>query len=304
MNDKINPLGGSSPGGTNIKPDATQTLKKTSDRKTLLDRIKEQPTEFRVFDIMHGDLKLRQTANVVLGDLRKAGELKCTRTRQDAVWSKTEQFGTSTFWEKKPRKAVTTERKAQLKAISKLPRRIKPTKIIVVLETLQKMPKLFAIKDLSATDKSIKVNTAREVVRLLSIAGDLGADGSRPNAEWKKTAKFGKSELWKLVTSPGTVKFRAIRDDLTKEKTPGGETKTSIILNRIKKINEDFKSSDIIQGDPDLHLLTNGTLGRLLKAGELTKRKEHREYYWSKTEKFGSTTTIWANVKDTNQSKA
>ena len=56
----------------------------------IIDTVRRLPAEFRVADVKRACPGVSlATVNRTLADLRRAGEIKCTKGGRDAVWEKT-----------------------------------------------------------------------------------------------------------------------------------------------------------------------------------------------------------------------
>lgn len=273
-------------------------------KSVLLNKIKLQPAEFMIYDLVqHDDARLRVTANKILGRLRADGDLECRRGRRESIWQKTEKFGQSPLWENKRRKRVITpERLKKLAENSKLPRKKESLKIDSILENLKLVKDTFAIKDLVNKTSDVSVNTAREVIRILSKEGEVRHDGARVDSEWTKTDKFGTSELWKILTLPvGDVKFSEVRKRIMESETgTRKESKQSILLKRIRDLPNEFQVVDITQHDESMKVFANRLTWLLRKDEELILHKGARKAYWTKTDKFG-TSAIWDGIKEAKE---
>ena len=77
-----------------------------------------------------------------------------------------------------------------------------------------------------ATGVSVKTNTARELIRLLSLEGEVKQYGPRNDSIWDKTDKFGTCALWEMLTAaPGQVKFSHLRKSIDDAATARGAKK-------------------------------------------------------------------------------
>jgi hypothetical protein len=123
--------------------------------------------------------------------------------------------------EDSPRGPAASDEAARLKAIASLPRNKKsPRTQAVLLVFRDKLKKQFTVSDLEKDYPHLKINTIREILRILKLEGELAMDG-KAGAEWRKTSKFGTSDVWKLLDENCTVKISEIIDRHRKsEKKP------------------------------------------------------------------------------------
>ena len=216
----------------NISKDDTSG-KKESKKSILFKRLLELPENFNIQDLTHGESSLQVAANLYLWRLKKEGTVDCRKKQRDADWRKTDKFEQSILLGKTPkteidkRHIVSDKRRAYLLAACQLPRISKSTKVVQVLQLLKSMPeKSFAIRELQQNDDSVKTNTARELIRLLSLEGEVKQYGPRNDSIWDKTDKFGTCALWEMLTAaPGQVKFSHLRKSIDDAATARGAKK-------------------------------------------------------------------------------
>ena len=190
----------------------------TTKRDLVKLRILEQKREFLAQDIIQGNSALKLTTSNILGELHNLDEL----SRKGRTWIKTNEFGKSDYWlgilKAKPPKPHRDEpeiHKEKRIAAAKSPRKTKVPEVAVkIIKAIGENSKPFTIENLSK-ELGVHLRSVREVVKIMSYAGELSNDGARANSEWHRTDIFGTTEIWKIET--GETKYRWIREKFAKK---------------------------------------------------------------------------------------
>ncbi len=125
-----------------------------------------------------------------------------------------------------PRRPATEDEAARLKLIASLPRKKKksPRTQAVLLVFRDKLEKEFTVASLEKDFPHLKINTIREILRILKLEGELTMVG-KAGAEWRKTSKFGASDVWSLLDENSTVRLSTIIDRHRKSEKKPKKTK-------------------------------------------------------------------------------